>query len=221
MSEPLRAALFDLDGTLLNTLDDLAHAANAALVSAGYPSHPVDAYRRFVGNGLHMLVRRALPPDEEKRLGPTGVAQIVNRTGENYARDWAVATRPYPHIPELLAALRAKGIALGVVTNKPHEWTLLMLDHYFPDKPFLSVQGATPHLPHKPDPTGALSVARFLRIEPEAAAFIGDSDVDMQTARNAGMYGIGAGWGFRGAEELRAAGARSILSDPLELLDLL
>lgn len=220
MSESLRAVLFDLDGTLLNTLDDLANAANAALVSAGYPPHPVDAYRRFVGNGLQMLVRRALPAGEEERLGPSGVAQVVQRTAENYARDWAALTRPYPHIPELLATLREKGIPLGVVTNKPHEWTLLMLDRYFPDKPFLSIQGATPQLPHKPDPTGALAVARALDIEPKAAAFVGDSDVDMQTAHRADMCGIGAGWGFRGAGELRAAGARHIISNPLELLDL-
>ena len=131
------AAIFDLDGTLLDTLDDLANAANAALHSAGYPQHPVAAYRQFVGNGLRMLVRRALPEGEADRIGTTDFEALVERTGANYARDWAVTTRPYPHIPELLQELQRRGIPLAVVTNKPHEWTLHMLKHYFPESPFL------------------------------------------------------------------------------------
>lgn len=216
-----RAVAFDLDGTLLNTLEDLANAANAALATAGYPQHPVAAYRQFVGNGLQMLVRRALPSGEADRLGPDGFAELVRRTGDNYAGDWAVATRPYPHIPELLKALCERGVPLAVVTNKPHEWTLRMLAHYFPDKPFLFVQGAMPELPHKPDPAGALEAARRLGVRPNETAFVGDSNVDMHTTANAGMGAVGVAWGFRGAEELRQSGADHLLYDPLELLELI
>ena len=194
------AAIFDLDGTLLDTLDDLANAANAALHSAGYPQHPVAAYRQFVGNGLRMLVRRALPEGEADRIGPTGFEALVERTGANYARDWAVKTRPYPHVPELLQELQRRGIPLAVVTNKPHEWTLHMLKHYFPESPFLFIQGAMPN-----------------RI-PNETGFVGDSNVDMVTAHNAGMTAGGVYWGFRGAQELKESGADKILYDPLELL---
>lgn len=215
MNPPLKAALFDLDGTLLDTLEDLANATNRALASAAYPVHPVSAYRRFVGNGLRTLVSRALPAGED---ASSALDELVRRTGENYARDWAETTRPYPHIPELLERLRGKGIPLAVVTNKPHDWTLLMLDHYFPGQPFAFVQGATPRIPHKPDPAGALKAAHNLNVTPEEAAFLGDSNVDMHTARNAHMVALGAAWGFRGAEELREAGADHILEDPLDML---
>lgn len=215
MNPPLKAALFDLDGTLLDTLEDLANATNRALASAAYPVHPVSAYRRFVGNGLRTLVSRALPAGED---ASSALGELVRRTGENYARDWAETTRPYPHIPELLDTLRGKGIPLAVVTNKPHDWTLLMLDHYFPGQPFAFVQGATPRIPHKPDPAGALKAALNLNVTPEEAAFLGDSNVDMHTARNAHMLALGAAWGFRGAQELREAGADHILEDPLDML---
>lgn len=215
MNPPLKAALFDLDGTLLDTLEDLANATNRALASAAYPVHPVSAYRRFVGNGLRTLVSRALPAGED---ASSALDELVRRTGENYARDWAETTRPYPHIPELLDTLRGKGIPLAVVTNKPHDWTLLMLDHYFPGQPFAFVQGATPRIPHKPDPAGALKAALNLNVTPEEAAFLGDSNVDMHTARNAHMLALGAAWGFRGAQELREAGADHILEDPLDML---
>lgn len=215
MNPPLKAALFDLDGTLLDTLEDLANATNRALASAAYPVHPVSAYRRFVGNGLRTLVSRALPAGED---ASSALDELVRRTGENYARDWAETTRPYPHIPELLERLRGKGIPLAVVTNKPHDWTLQMLDHYFPGQPFAFVQGATPRIPHKPDPAGALKAAHNLNVTPEEAAFLGDSNVDMHTARNAHMVALGAAWGFRGAEELREAGADHILEDPLDML---
>lgn len=213
-----RAVIFDLDGTLLNTLADLANAANAALHSAGYPQHPVAAYRQFVGNGLRMLVRRALPAGEADRIGPTDFEALVKRTGDNYARDWAVTTQPYPHIPELLQELRRRGIPLAVVTNKPHEWTLRMLEYYFPDAPFQFIQGALPDLPHKPDPAGALNAARHLGIVPNESLFVGDSNVDMLTAHNAGMTAVGVDWGFRGSKELQESGADRILYDPLELL---
>ena len=210
--------LFDLDGTLLDTLADLADSVNHVLASFGYSPRTVEEVRQFVGNGLRMLVRRALPEGEADRIGTTGFEALVERTGANYARDWAVTTRPYPHIPELLQQLQRRGIPLAVVTNKPHEWTLHMLKHYFPESPFLFIQGAMPNLPHKPDPTGALNAARHLGSIPNETVFVGDSNVDMLTAHNAGMTAVGVDWGFRGAQELKESGADKILYDPLELL---
>ncbi|MEG1610778.1 MAG: HAD family hydrolase [Bilophila sp.] len=211
------AVLFDLDGTLLNSLEDLADATNAALEAAGYPRHPVAAYQQFVGSGLEKLVCRALPEGEAMRIGQANLAALQKATGDNYARDWAVHTKPYPGIPELILALGEQDIPLGVVTNKPHAWTLRMLDFFFPSKPFKHIQGAQPDLPHKPDPTGALNSARMLHMEPASIAFVGDSNVDMQTAKNAGMIAVGADWGFRGAKELQTAGADHILYTPAEL----
>ncbi len=213
-----RAVAFDLDGTLLNTLEDLANATNEALAAAGYPTHPVTAYRQFVGSGLQTLVRRALPAGSA--VSPESLAELVRRTGDNYARDWAVTTRPYPGIRELLEELRRRDVPLAVVTNKPHDWTLSMLGHFFPENPFQTVQGAMPGLPHKPDPTGARNTAQRLGLPTESIAFVGDSDVDMLTAHNAGMGAFGVAWGFRGAEELRRAGADRIITNPLEILEL-
>lgn len=210
------AVAFDLDGTLLNTLDDLANATNEALASAGFPQHPLSAYRQFVGSGLQTLVSRALPSD----IAQEKLDELVRRTGENYARDWAVHTLPYPGIPELLRDLCHWNVLLSVVTNKPHDWTVRMLDHFFPEKPFQVIQGAVPELPHKPDPAGALETARRLGVFPETIAFVGDSDIDMYTAHNAGMGAYGAAWGFRGATELREAGADKILFEPAAILDL-
>ncbi len=215
-----RAVAFDLDGTLLDTLEDLANATNEALGSAGYPQHPVASYRQFVGSGLKTLVQRALPPEEAQRLPSEQLETLIRRTGENYARDWAATTRPYPGIERLIRELGLRKVPLAVVTNKPHDWTLKMLSHFFPENPFREIQGAMPELPHKPDPTGALGVAQRLGIAPGDIAFVGDSDIDMLTARNAGMGAFGVAWGFRGAKELQKAGADRIISNPLEIMEL-
>lgn len=215
-----RAVAFDLDGTLLDTLEDLANATNASLATFGYPQHPIASYRQFVGSGLKTLVRRALSPDTAKTIAPDQLETLVQRTGDNYARDWAATTRPYPGIEQLIKELRHRNIPLAVVTNKPHDWTLKMLSHFFPENPFREIQGAMPGLPHKPDPAGALGVAQRLDITPEDIAFVGDSDIDMLTARNAGMGAFGVAWGFRGAKELQEAGADRIISNPREILEL-
>lgn len=221
MNTQIHAILFDLDGTLLDSLEDLADATNTALETAGYPTHPLTAYRYFLGSGLKQLVCRALPKGEAERMGQVKLEALQRATGDNYGRNWAVHTRPYPGIPELITTLREREIPLGVVTNKPHDWTLRMLASFFPDNPFKHIQGAHPGLPCKPDPTGALESARILGVQPIHIAFVGDSNVDMDTAKNAGMLAVGVNWGFRGAEELRTSGADHILYDPSELIDLL
>ena len=212
------AAAFDLDGTLLDSLGDLAEAGNKALRAFGYSTHPVDAYRHFVGSGLEMLILRALPDGEAERLGSAGLRRLVETAGKYYARDWAVHTLPYPGVCEVLSVLQTRGVPLAVVTNKPHEWTHEMLTYFFAGISFAYVQGAAPDVPHKPDPFSALQAAKAMNVPPQAVAFIGDSDVDMFTARNAGMGAMGAVWGCRGADELGHAGADVLLQHPLELL---
>ena len=213
-----RAAAFDLDGTLLDSLADLAGATNAALAASGFPEHPVNAYRYFVGSGLETLVRRALAPLTPEELAPGTFERLVEATGQNYAHDWGLHTRPYQGIPELLAELAHRNIPCFVVTNKPQAWTEVMLQHFFPDMHFATIQGASPDCPLKPNPEPALRAAARLHLKPADCAFIGDSNVDMLTALNAGMTSFGAVWGFRGETELRDAGAQVLLQSPLELL---
>jgi phosphoglycolate phosphatase len=211
-----RAAIFDLDGTLLNTLADLTASMNTVLDQMGWPTHPMDAYRWFVGNGVAKLVERALP--EAQRLEST-IAECVRAMRAEYAGRWARTTRPYPGVEELLQALVDRDMPMAVLSNKPHEATLEMVRHFFPRTPFRIIAGAKPDTPRKPDPFAALEIAGQLGIQPGAMLFVGDSNTDMQTAAAAGMTGLGAAWGFRGREELLAAGAVHVLETPLEMLD--
>ena len=221
MQYPYQAIIFDLDGTLLNTLDDLANAANRTLAHFGYPVHPIEAYKRFVGNGGSTLMGRALPSGEYERLGEAGLRPIVDAMRADYIKHAADVTRPYDGIPELLAKIRALNLPSGVLSNKPHPATLLTVRHFFADHPFTIVRGAMPDVPLKPDPTAALDMAGTLGIEPGRILYVGDSDVDMHTARNAGMFAVGAAWGFRGADELSASGADRVCATPWEVIDLL
>jgi phosphoglycolate phosphatase len=211
-----KAILFDLDGTLLDTLDDLADSTNLALREQGFAEHPVEAYKYFIGNGVENLVRRALP--EEHRDAAT-YARCVARMRQEYAERWAAKTRPYAGIPELLDALAARGVPMGVFSNKPDEFTRLCVSRLLPRWPFQAVLGATARLPKKPDPAGALEIAARLQVPPAEFVYLGDTNTDMQTAIAAGMYPVGALWGFRTAEELTTSGARVLLDRPLELLD--
>jgi phosphoglycolate phosphatase len=218
MSMNYRAVLFDLDGTLLDTLEDLADSVNAALRSLDFPEHPREAYKYFVGDGMEVLVERALPEDHADSATR---AECVARLRREYAQRWAVKTRPYAGIPELLDALTARGMAMGVLSNKPDEFTRLCVTRLLSRWEFSAVMGARRTLPRKPDPTGAREMARQMCLAPATFVYLGDTSTDMQTAIAAGMFPVGALWGFRTAEELRASGARSLLEKPLDLLDLL
>ncbi len=218
MTAAPRALIFDLDGTLLNTLEDLADSGNAALAALGLPGHPVDAYRLFVGLGVAELVLRMLPQAQRdeatcKRAGTLLVAE--------YSQRWKAKTRPYPGIPELLQALLALSLPLCVLSNKPQDYTELTVREFFPGLPFTQVRGARPGVPNKPHPAGALALAGELDVAPGRIAFVGDSATDMKTARGAGMLPVGVLWGFRDAAELTANGARHLLEAPADLLPLL
>jgi phosphoglycolate phosphatase len=211
-----RLVIFDLDGTLVNSLGDLAASMNAVLASLGYPQHPTAPYRRFVGDGIAMLVRRALPPDV---VDDDLVARCVGLMRAEYARRQTDTTLPYPGIPELLATLARQRRLSAVLSNKPDGPTRELVRDLLAPHRFDAVRGARPETPLKPDPTAALEIATELDAEPERTAFVGDTNIDMATARNAGMTAVGATWGFRDADELRSAGAHHIIDRPAALLD--
>ncbi len=206
--------IFDLDGTLLNTLQDLADTVNIVLAGRGWPEHPVDAYRYFVGDGLPMLVKRAVPDEVEDQ---EVIESCIQEARQEYSRRWANKTAPYPGVLEALEELARKEIPMAVLSNKPHEATLETVKYFFPNGCFQVVQGALPNGAVKPDPEPALEVAARMGLQPQQVYFLGDSNVDMFTAVRANMTALGAAWGFRGREELLQAGANYILQTPQEL----
>lgn len=213
-----RAVFFDLDGTLLDTLADLAAAMNAALRERGYPTRSVDECRTFIGRGAENYARRALPHDVSDA---DAVAALLPVYREKYAATWRLKTRPYPGIPELLAELAARGVPMAVVTNKPDDAARRMVAYFLPETRFVSVCGARPEMPLKPDPTGSLGIAAALGLTAGDVLFVGDMETDMATARNAGMCPVGACWGFETASQLLAAGAAHLVEQPREIAALL
>ena len=213
-----RAALFDLDGTLLDTLEDIASSMNAVLEAHGLPAHAVNSYRLFVGDGMEILVRRALPPGLSENADL--VAACLRDMRDEYSRRCYDTSRPYPGIPEMLGGITRLGLKLAVFSNKSHDFTTGMTLRFFPGIPFSTVLGLTPDVPRKPDPAGALLIAREAGIAPADFLYLGDTSTDMVTATSAGMFAVGAAWGFRGEKELRESGASVIVNKPGEVLAL-
>jgi phosphoglycolate phosphatase len=214
--EPNGAVVFDLDGTLIDSQADIAHAMNRALAKHGLPAHPVEAYRLFVGEGVEHLVQRALPPEQQGLK-----ASVMAEYRKDYAQNATVHTRPFPGIEALLESLGALGLKLAVLSNKPDAPTRMLVEQLLRRFRFEVVFGERPGVPKKPDPTAAREIANVLRVPAEACLFVGDTPIDMRTAVAAGMSPIGVLWGFRGEDELRAAGARHLLAHPKELLAVL
>jgi phosphoglycolate phosphatase len=213
-----RGVLFDLDGTLLDTLQDLADSMNAALVRLGAEPHETAFYRTAVGDGMEMLALRSLP---ESRRDPASVAVCASAMRDEYGRRWAAATRPYPGIPELLDRLAERRATMAILSNKPHDFTTAIVDALLGRWPFAAVLGGRPGRPRKPDPAEALAIAGDLGITPAGWLYVGDTNTDMETARAAGMRAVGALWGFRTEQELLAHGALRTAAHPLQILDLL
>jgi phosphoglycolate phosphatase len=209
--------VFDLDGTLLDTLRDIADAANAVLAAQGFPTHDLEAYRYFVGEGVAQLYRYLLPPENHTDAW-------IERCGvlfrESYERHWNVHTAAYPGVEELLQQLCARSVRLAVLSNKPDVFTKKCVARYLAQYPFAVVLGQRDGVPRKPDPTAALEIARSLELSPADCVYLGDTGIDMQTAVRAGMLAVGAQWGFRPAEELLRHGAQAIIGSPGELLDI-
>ncbi len=214
----IRLVLFDLDGTLVDSLRDLAESMNAVLAARGHPAHPLEPYRRFVGDGMTNLVRRALPADASDE---ETVAQCVIEMREEYGRRLTAETRPYPGISELLAELRDRRLMTAVLSNKPDSATRVLVDRLLPEHHFDLVRGAVAGVPLKPDPTAALALCAELGVAPGDVLYLGDTDTDMATGRAAGMVTVGVGWGFRDADELLDAGALHVITEPLDLLGLI
>lgn len=214
----LRAIIFDLDGTLLDSIHDIANAMNTVLSRYNFEGHNVSAYKKMVGDGIDKLVERALP------LTARDQALLVRCTLEmrnTYSEQWAESTQPYEGIPGLLNVLTRRQIKMAVLTNKPHEFARAMVKNLLPSWEFDPVFGSRIDIPKKPDPAGALEIADRLGMSPDAIGFVGDTAVDIHTANQAGMVSIGATWGFRDEAELTNAGARYIIHQPQELLSLL
>ena len=210
--------LFDLDGTLVDSLTDLADSMNRVLNRQGLPLHPIQAYRYFVGDGITNLVRRALPAEARQ---PETIEDCVREMRREYNMHWADTTQPYPGIAELLDTLTSRGIEMAILSNKPDELTRKVVGTLLPNWRFAAVAGARETIARKPDPAGALRIASLLHHEPHDFLYLGDTNTDMLTARAAGMFAVGALWGFRTADELKENGAQALLSVPLELCPLL
>ncbi|MDQ5920794.1 MAG: phosphoglycolate phosphatase [Pseudomonadota bacterium] len=211
------AIIFDLDGTLLNTLEDIAFAMNSVLRKHGYPEHSTSAYRYFVGGGLYNLVFHTIP--ENARI-PKLLNTYLDELLDEYSKCIDTQTKPYSGICDMLEQLTQKNIPMAILSNKAHEFMDEVVQQHFSKWNFKVVFGARPTVATKPDPYSALEIASIMQIEPCKIAYLGDTDVDMQTAVNAGMYGIGAAWGFRTQTELIDNGAQLIIHHPMELLNI-
>lgn len=208
-----KLVIFDLDGTLVNSLEDLGNACNKALECFGYPVHDMESYRYFVGDGVPMLIRRALPESERSEENIAKVKAVFDGI---YGRTYNVCTRPYDGIPELLERLREAGVLIAVASNKPDNFTQTIVSGMFGEI-FSYVSGKKEGFEKKPSPQIALHIMEKLGVSPHDTLFAGDSAVDMQTALNAGCDSIGCLWGFRTLKELEDNKAKYIASSPEDI----
>jgi phosphoglycolate phosphatase len=213
-----RAVIFDLDGTLLNTLDDLGNAMNRTLEHEGFPTHPIDAYRYFVGNGVMMLVKRAVPEDHQD---DDTIQRCLTTFMTDYQQHCQIDTRPYEGIAEMLDVLSARGMKQAVLSNKPDAEAKRCVADLLTDWSFEVVLGHREGMPHKPDPSGAREIAELFQLPPSEILYIGDTSIDMQTAIAARMFPVGVLWGFRSREELVQSGAQTVVEHPLDIVSLL
>ena len=210
------AVIFDLDGTLLNTLGDLRAATNHALEVRGLPPHSMEEIRQFIGNGIRLLIRRAMPegtPEAE-------IDAALDDFKAYYAAHIHDRTVPYDGIPQLLTALRKRGIQVAVLSNKIDSASQQLIEYFFPGKTDV-VFGEHVGVPRKPDPTSCRMVMQQLGVQPEQVLYVGDSGTDMQTAKNAGLYAVGVTWGFRSKEVLLKCGADVLVHRPEQILQIL
>lgn len=213
-----KLVIFDLDGTLLDSIADLAGSCNHALGTCGFPVHSVQDYRFFVGNGLSKLFERALPEGEKTAANIERVRGAFMPFYDAHCRD---LTKPYEGIPELLEELQARGLALAVASNKYHTATCGLVSHYFPDVTFAAVSGSKEGVPPKPHPAIIHDILARTGIPEKSVLFVGDSDVDMLTAAGAGVEAVGVTWGFRPRSELELLRPAHIIDSPEELLELI
>lgn len=213
----MKAIIFDLDGTLINSLEDIALSMNEVLVEFGYPPHKVPAYNYFVGDGALVTAQRALPEHTSDEV----LALVVERFKEVYDLGVHNNTKPYKGIYKLLEKLETLDLKLGILSNKPHEFTKKYAENLFSTNTFVEVHGQKEHIPKKPDPAGALYIANELEINPCDIIYVGDTATDIKTAKAAGMKSIGVLWGFRPKEELQEHGADFLAKVPNDIFKII
>lgn len=211
-----KTVIFDLDGTLLDSIEDIASSMNKVLESLQLPTHKIEDYKHFVGGGVDILVENALN-NQSKEIKD----EVIKRFKIEYDGKLHSKTLPYDGIYELLDELKKLDINLAVLSNKPHEFTVSYVNHFFKNYNFKEIHGQKKDVPKKPDPKAALDIVKCLDSSCENTYFIGDTKIDMQTAKSANMTAIGVLWGFRDEKELRDFGADFIVSNPLELLKII
>ena len=215
LTDKIKGIIFDLDGTLIDSLADIATAANAVLEQFGFAVHPIQDYRIFVGDGVNVLMERIVPGQE---LTDEFKMKFLLAWKQEYSKQWNVQTRPYDGILDLINELKKGGYRLGVLSNKPQEFTQACVAEFFESDLIKPVWGLCEDRPKKPDPKGALEMASEWGLAPDEILYVGDTSTDMQTAVNAGMWPLGVSWGFRSKQELLAHGARSIIDHPMDLM---
>ena len=212
------AVIFDLDGTLLDTLQDLFNTLNSVLSRHSYPTHTLDECRFLVGHGMRDLVRKGIP---EGARNEETIDLLLKDLMAEYANNWKINSRPYPGIARLLDTITERKIKMAILSNKADHFTRLCAESLLGKWRFDVVMGQQTGIAPKPDPAGALLVAGMLGEEPPGILYVGDSGVDMLTASRAGMYAVGALWGFRPESELLEFGAKSVVGHPEEIIGLL
>lgn len=220
-----KAVIFDLDGTLLDSLPDIAASMNILLERLGYPVHKTDQYKYLVGEGIRELVKRALPENAEEELKQKNypenvIDELVVEYRKIYNQQWKIQTKPYDGVPDMLSALSEQRIRMAVLSNKLDDFTKQMVEEILGNWRFEIVLGTRPGVPLKPDPAAPFEIARKMNVLLEEFIFVGDSGIDMQTAVNSDIFPVGVLWGLRDREELLASGAQKLIHHPLELLEL-
>jgi len=214
----LKGIIFDLDGTLADTLEDISDSMNRVLQKEGFPVYTSGEYKNFIGSGIRNLVRLSLPENERS---DSMIKRCTDLMGAVYTESCLIKTNLYDGISEIVDTFRLKGIKLAVFSNKADEFTQRIVRSLLHPKKFEMILGAKSSIPAKPDPAGALLISKHFGIDPQEIGFIGDSDIDMITANKAAMFAIGALWGFKTKAELIAGGAKVLVERPRELLEVL
>ena len=218
MKQPLKLVIFDLDGTLLDTLADIAVSGNYALIKCGFHIRLLREYKNFIGNGTTALIKRMLP---DLHVTEKYISEVRDVFVPHYEAHIADNTLPYDGIPELLKTLQSKGLLLAIASNKPLASTNILIQKLLPDIAFNAVLGPNDDIPTKPNPKIVHEILKITGLSPEEAIYIGDSDVDMITASNSGVRSIGVTWGYRSRKELETNGANFIACSPDEILDII
>lgn len=209
-----KAVIFDLDGTLLYTLGDIAHSVNTVLTEFDMPVHPEESYMKFVGHGLKETLKRACIADCPEDILDKGYLRVM----EEYNKNPIIGTKPYEGIPSLLDSLVKLGVKIAILSNKEDKLVNFIAGSLLSSWPFTTIQGILPEVPKKPDPYVVYQILKDMNLEPSDAIFIGDSGVDMKTAVNSGLMGVGVTWGYRDIVELTEAGAGILIDKPEEIL---